>query len=441
MLREPAKVFLPLLLLAFGCPQPTTGEGDGGGASGSDAGGTVGGDGGTVVKDDAGNVVVQGDGGAVVTGDGGVVVTGDGGVVVTGDGGSVVTGDGSVPVVGDGGGVPDAGPGPWTLVAFSSTYSMDGGSQVELRSIDPSSGVSTLVKLQGQISWPSGVNAYAPALKRIHVMGGSTGDDTTHLFTVDAVTGALVSSPPVESMSPAAADGGFPTEYNWSGGLGVRSDGTLVGMTWWQGSDAGVEQVRTLDPATGATSLLGAVPGLEWVVWGGTGFDSVKDVFYVIGSTGADLTDHLYTVDAKTGAVLSSPALDTALAAADGGFGPSWVSGLGVRSDGTVVGVTTQYDTSGWGAAELRSVDPATGKTTVVKQVQGLSWVLSGESTLDRARDVIWLMGGFGQDMALRVVGIDARTGDVVASPVIDQASVPDGGTGPAWTGGLYVVR
>ncbi|MGC4120264.1 MAG: hypothetical protein QM765_37920 [Myxococcales bacterium] len=440
MKREVAKYLLPALLLAMGCP-PASNEGaDTGGTTGaSDAAGAAGDGGGTSSGGD-GSVIASGDGSVTTSGDGSVTTVGDGGHATAGDGGGATTLDGSVATTGDGG----TGPGPWTLVGFSSRTIADGGGLVEFRSIDPVSGASSIIKAEPEISWvASGSRAYAASAKRIHLVGGAREPGyRSYLFTIDAITGDLVASPAIELMKPAPADGGWAQDYNWSGGLGVRSDGTLVGLTWAESGDAGVEQVRSIDPATGSTALVGSAPGLDWVTVGGTGFDPVKDVFYAIGSSNSDSRSRLFTVDAKTGAVLASPLLDTE-ATGDGGSSPSFSSGLAVRSDGTLLGLLIDFGSDLQALAELRSIDPATGATTVIKKVTGLDFVMMDEIVLDRARDVLWLLGEFNHYSESRVVAIDAKTGEVLSSPTLDgtDGGTADGGWGPTWTGGLFIVR
>ncbi|HEY3451521.1 MAG TPA: hypothetical protein VGK67_34500 [Myxococcales bacterium] len=432
MPREAAKYLLPVMLLALGCPPASSGDADGGATAGNDGGPQASDAAG--LQGDAGNLPL-GDSG-LASSDGGGATTGDGGSSPSSDGGSAGRVDGSVAS-------SDGGAGPFTVIGLADRYDGDAGGYRELRAIDPVSGASALIKTVPGMTWTGmGTNAYDPALRRIHVIGGAAQDYRSRLYTLAAVSGDLVASPLMEPMTPGT-DAGYGLDYNWSGGLGVRSDGKLVGVTWAETGDAGSEQLRSIDPMTGSTTLLGTTSGLDWVIGGATAFDPTSDTFYVIGSSNADTRERLFSIDGKTGAVLANPLIDGNGGPSDAGFGLSWPAGIHVRSDGTLVGLSMAYSGTA-NTTELRSLDKATGATSVIQQLPGFGWVLGGQAVIDRARDVLFVMGSSSQDTATRLFVIDAVTGEVLASPAIDgtNGGTPDaGGWGSGWSGGLYIVR
>lgn len=154
--------------------------------------------------------------------------------------------------------------------------------------------------------------------------------------------------------------------------LHARSDGRLVGFS----SNAGLWEIRRLEPATGVSTLLGAVPALARIVPSASAHDGA-DRLYQIGRAVADpATPRLYVCHALTGAVLSSVALTREF------------HSLEVRQDGALLGL-------GWtGTAEaIHSIDPVTGATAVLQTFPVFGLLPPAASAIDRPAGRVYQVG------------------------------------------------
>jgi hypothetical protein len=290
----------------------------------------------------------------------------------------------------------------------------------ELRAIDPNTGFTTLVAIRPEIDLLyDGVQTYDPGRNAIVLIGSSNLDHVLRVFSIDATSGALANKPALTLPGGAAA-----TIYNWSGGIHVRADGTLVGVTWDSLTTAGSEELRTIDPSTGITQPVATVPGIAWVVdWAST-YDGTTDSIFVGGNAdGGSSVELLYRIDATTGSLIASPEV------------PHFWEALHVRSDHAVVGILW----NGVGQPQLGTLDPTTGAATMIASIPGIDEILSAVDAYDSKLDVLYLVAKANADPTLRLFCIDGMTGAVLASPLIDPTG--DAGAAYNWSGGLHVVN
>ncbi len=277
----------------------------------------------------------------------------------------------------------------------------------ELRCIVPETGSSALIAAIPGMDWlPVGHNTYDPDAAVLYAFAFANSDNITRIFSIQTITGDLLNNPPVE-----------PT-FNWSGGIHVRSDGTLVGVTWNPG--ALQEELRILDPATGVATLVAAIPEIATLYQAIYAYDRLADHVFMIGGANGEAGEHLFVIDAMTGALISDPVFAAPL---------PWSSGIYVRADGQLIGVAID------GMKQLQrllTIDPTTAETGVIAEIPDLGPLLLGASVYDELHNTLFVV-----DDQFRLVQIDATSGDVLASPKL--ATPPNPNANYNWSGGLHI--
>ncbi len=156
----------------------------------------------------------------------------------------------------------------------------------ELVVIDPATGTQVVRGIVGDMTAWSLEAAIDNVNDRLYVLASR--GKTWSVYTLDSLTGALLDKQPLS--------------YGDIGGLVTTSTGALVGFRW----NETTEDVLSIDPTTGAVSVIGTVGDLSgW--WGYASLNPSTDEIYVFGADVSDQTK-LYTVDANTGAEGEDPA-------------------------------------------------------------------------------------------------------------------------------------
>lgn len=174
------------------------------------------------------------------------------------------------------------------------------------------------------------------------------------LFSIQTLTGELLGKPPVTSA------------FNFSGGLHVRSDGTLVGLAW--NPDTVREELHVLDPASGENALIAPIPTVDTLAYAVNAYDRGADKIYMVGAASNDPATRLFVVDAKSGTLLGSPVFTEPV---------DW-SGIHVRADGILVGVSDCQN-----ICTMFTVDPNSAGTEVIADLVGSpAWISTVTSTI-----------------------------------------------------------
>lgn len=344
---------------------------------------------------------------------GGGSASGGGGAA---SGGGSATGGGSSDDGGDDGGPPDSGVdggatdgGAATLIGMTWAYLPNDGGEEQIRVIDPTTGQSSRIGSVNGLYWISyGGAVDEPPLSYLlgePIFGPST------LYTVDLVAGTTLGAVVLDE------DGGL----NWSGGLHVRSDKSLLGITWHQINDGGIEELRVIDTTTGGSTLIAPLPKIDYFSSDSNVIDPVSQVIYLLAYSNADASYFVHRIDAFTGAdTLSAPL---------GVVYPGW-NGFYVRSDGQLL----TLDWNGDGGVHLMAIDPSTAVATQVGN--GFSLAL-WSGFYDRVDDRLYALGYQGFGDVGHVVVLDGFTGAVLNT----FSLADDGGYGFNWSGGLHVYH
>src|SRR5436190_296769 len=188
---------------------------------------------------------------------------------------------------------------PAVLVLLATLYGLrnpgDGGRQ--LVSIDPATAVATPISasISPPLGVPGGVTALDAAGHRFFFIGTPSAEFVHRVYTVNTVTGAVISNP---TVGPATSILGL--EYD-------AAEGVLYALR--NPGDAGKQLVR-LDPATGAATAVSVSIAPPLGIPGGVNaLDPAGNRFFFIGVPSAESDYRIYTIDTATGAVPGNPTI------------------------------------------------------------------------------------------------------------------------------------
>lgn len=274
----------------------------------------------------------------------------------------------------------------------------------ELRCIVPETGETDLIGAIAGMDWlPVGSNAYDPENEVLYAIAFAADDNIHRLFSIHTILGEMIENPPLEQ------------QFNWSGGIHVRSDNVLVGVTW--NPDLVQEELRVLNPQTAESTFVAPIPQIAGLYTGLQAYDREADIIYLLGTAMGEDGTKLFVVDAHTGETLGAP--DVA--------GNLSVAALQVRNDGALVAIAAEQPPN----YELVTIDPQTAATTTIAGIDGLSSNILDGDTYDPIEDVIYLVDG-----DYHLLQVDATTGELLASPKLDT---PNADYDYNWSGGIHV--
>jgi len=260
----------------------------------------------------------------------------------------------------------------------------------ELRCIVPETGATDLIAAIPGMDWlPQGSNTYDRDASVLYAIAFAEWDNIHRLFSIHTLTGELLANPPIEES------------FNWSGGLHIRADKTLVGVTW--NPELLQEELRTIDPETAQTTLVAAIPEIQGL-FQERAYDPQTDTIYLLGTAMGEEGIRLFIIDAATGELLGYPTIKGS---------PAWAS-LFVRNDGALLAVAA-IDLPDY---ELLELDPQTAEFETLAPLPAIKGLLHG-TTYDDLEDAFFLIGA-----DHRLLQFDASTGELLSDPVLDKPKV-----------------
>ncbi len=274
----------------------------------------------------------------------------------------------------------------------------------ELRCIVPETGETDLIVAIPGMDWlPVGSNAYDTENEVLYAIAFAADDNIHRLFSIHTIAGELLANPPLEQ------------ELNWSGGIHVRSDNVLVGVTW--NPEMVQEELRVIDPQTAQSTLIGPIPEIAGLYIGLQAYDIETDTIYLLGTAMGEEGTKLFVVDAHTGETLGAPTVEGNLA----------VAALQVRNDGALVAIAAQQPPN----YELMTIDTQTAALTTITAIEGLNASLLDGDTYDPLEDVLYVV-----DSNFHLLQVDASSGEVLANPKLDA---PNSDYDYNWSGGIHM--
>lgn len=183
---------------------------------------------------------------------------------------------------------------------FCVTSALDGSGPSEVDIVDPLTGEYTLVSAYPPPSAPAGNTPGDGAAFQL-------GD--FNVLVTDAAAGAFAVVP----------DSGAPLLNLRYDPLANHLVGTSLTGDWYMGGSNEVDvRLVSVDPSTGATHDIGALPALDHVLLQGAAYDPNTQRYFLVGGPdtpqGVSMWvegNDLITIDAETGDVLASPEMKT----------------------------------------------------------------------------------------------------------------------------------
>ena len=272
----------------------------------------------------------------------------------------------------------------------------DGGRQVI--TIDPATAAITTISasIDPPNGTPSGVIALDAGGSRFFFAGTPAADTSPRIYSVDAQTGAVLSSPLI------IGGGVQGLEYD-------EAEDVLYAL---QTPDlTGSKRVVILNVATGAaTPVSGNLATAIGMPSGATTLDPSGNRFFFVGTQDAETTQRIYSVDTQTGALLASPTISGDV-----------ITGLEYDdAAGILYGLRTPPD----GGKQVVSLDAATGATTDVSaNIAAALGMASGVTGLDATGDRFFFVATPNSETDSRIYTVDTNTGTLLSSPAISGSA------------------
>jgi len=180
-----------------------------------------------------------------------------------------------------------------------------GSALTQLREIDPVTGASAVLAANSDLDFVTpACCAIRRALNAIYLVGYTTGAEDVPLLSVVV--------PPSASPKQDGAAGEIPasplraTLDREPANLAINAAGTIYGVFW----NGGVAEVRSINPATGVTTLVTTMPDMDLMYPAAAAINDNTNVLLVVGITGT-ATDPplLFRVDLNSSTYLGSTPL------------------------------------------------------------------------------------------------------------------------------------
>jgi hypothetical protein len=247
------------------------------------------------------------------------------------------------------------------------------GTTPEVASVDPATGILTVLGPAPAVSLYIGYSAYDHATKRLYEF------NETEVYAIDGVTGAVLFTTPL----PMAT-------WNKYSNPSINQSGAIVVLDY----AASAWSTATLDPLTGSLTSLAPVPYSGGFYDAVVAFDRTRNLIYEFGDTA------VVTVDGASGVVLAKvPPADM------------YLGNPVVNIAGEIIGI---HDGAGpWHTARL---DPKTGSITDLAPYANVG-VEMGGAAYDPCTNRIYQFIGF------NVITVDGTTGVTLATVPLAQQS------------------
>jgi hypothetical protein len=256
--------------------------------------------------------------------------------------------------------------------------------------IDALPGVKWIATLPNTTTFDQNHHAY--------IFKGSPDTKSWFLYSVDATTGSIISSPPYPSFSKST-DNLIELEYD-------NSSNMLYGLHWNSSSEK--EHFVSVDVQTGQMKVISVIPGVKWISLGQTAFDKNNHRYFFRGGDD-NAPFRLYTIDANTGLVMSDPVFPVLPRPEDN------ISELHYdNSTNTLYGLCRDNANE---RMFLVTVDPATGNYTIITKIADVhsSVFCPHYSAFDEINQRYIFLGM--TNTGVRLISIDVKTGTIISDP------------------------
>lgn len=265
----------------------------------------------------------------------------------------------------------------------------------------PNTGAFSIVDSLHLVHWITVMPHYSVMDEMHHryIFRGADSLMNNFLYTVDASSGAILSSPSFPQLSDPA-DNVIELEFD-------NMNGNLYGLHWDASEQR--EYFVTINPTTAAMTLLDSIPYLHYIAVSPTytAYDQVNHRYYFQGIDDFGAY-HLYGIDALTGHVVSSPS-----------YPPAMGNIFELRFDNTTQSMYGLYRDNVNHHIFLVNMNPVTLATTVIDSITGLYNTVSSPHycVFDQVnRHYIFL--GMDQSWQNRLYTINVNNAQVISNPL-----------------------
>ena len=232
-----------------------------------------------------------------------------------------------------------------------------------------------------------------------YIFQGSDTNLNYALYSIDATSGAIVYSPPFPALS-SPDDNIIELQFD-------NSNGVLYGLHWDNSEQR--EYFISVDPATGAMTLIDSIPYVHYIAVGPsyTTYDKNNHRYFFQGIDDFGAY-HLYGIDALTGHVLSSPS-----------YPPSIGNISELQYDNTTQTIYGIFRDNVNHHIYLMNFDPVTLAATNIDSIAGLYNVVdSPHYTCFDQVNRHYIFKGIDQSWQNRLYTVDVNTAQVLSNPL-----------------------
>jgi hypothetical protein len=181
-----------------------------------------------------------------------------------------------------------------------------------------------------------------------------------------------------------------------------------------KGVNGQTEYLTILNPSNGSFTKIDSLTGVKWIQPDSKTFDMLNQRFIFCGWD-ANLISFLYTIDVKTGQIISNPLFPIFDDPNDNIFGLQYSS------------ISNKLYAVHWDNSKntefFVSINTVTGTFTIIDSIPGVKEI-GGNFGFDRINDR-YIFTGREKNSNSRLISIDVKTGHVVTDPFFPSLSDP----------------
>jgi len=262
--------------------------------------------------------------------------------------------------------------------------------------VNPADGSFGILKEIPGVNWVTTIPDYI-SMDNNHSRYFFKGADSSYdwkLYAIDSHTGTVLSNPPF-CPSCSQLDNLIEFEYD-------ENSDTLYALHWNNALQR--EYFVAVDPATGDFQIISELPDVNYIQVESSTFDVIHNQYIFLGFN-FDGTEHLYTIDASTGAVLYSPPFTAFINILDFEFD---------RNNGNIYALLLSNIGD---HLQLVSINNQTLNYQAICTINNAEGVTSGFTTFDSNHERYIFCGPDLPDGIYRLYSVDVNSAQVISQP------------------------
>ena len=296
------------------------------------------------------------------------------------------------------------------FLGFACFFSAKAQSEYLVR-VNPASGNYSRINRLPGVNWITIQPKYTAfdEINQRFIFKGADSLYNSFLYSIDANTGTILSNPSFPVLDDPA-DNIIELQYDDSANV-------LYGLHWDNSENR--EYFVSINPSTGTHTLIDNLPGVNYIQIGPTctTFDKNNHRYFFKGIDFEGFS-HIYTINATTGQILSSPTFPNSLLEDASNFQYD-------NSLGKLFGMHKEYSDS---LQYLVSIDPATGVYALLHSLPATEGIIDAPHyvSYNEVDHHFYFLGITpSPDSQSRLFTIDVTTGACLSSPIFPVLSQP----------------